>query len=367
MTNYFKFIFSFPFIVITLLKNTTVKKTLRFIKYCIEYIYSVFLKKKCDFPPVLLLSLTGECNLSCDVCFIHPESKSQKLSPSKIDDIFLEASKNKVKLIGITGGEPFLHDEAIKLIKKYPDIYFFIFTNGLVIHNDILSELSDMNNVLLLLGIDGPDICTDDRRGENVSKSLFNLMNRLKTLKIPFGASIMTTSKNINAVTSSHWIKQLKASYCSFILFVPYTPSGKGYDVSLNLSKPQIHYLGTKEINIQYTYHLITLSMHWLGSTCPFHSGKGLYISETGELGICPALPFSNIFINDTSIKHAYANAHFLKSLHKKQSEIETCIFRTHPEIITDLVNHHDACSKWNKDALNILKQRSSLKLNKKI
>jgi MoaA/NifB/PqqE/SkfB family radical SAM enzyme len=58
-----------------------------------------------------------------------------------IDWIISDAKNNGTRLFIFTGGEPFLRNEILSLMKKHSDTYFQIFTNGTLIDNTIAADL----------------------------------------------------------------------------------------------------------------------------------------------------------------------------------------------------------------------------------
>ncbi len=77
------------------------------------------------------------CNLQCKNCYIESSPKNDRLSYLSVDDVipYLEEIKNNklgTKLIGLTGGEPFLNPSIISIIKTILsfDFELLILTNA---------------------------------------------------------------------------------------------------------------------------------------------------------------------------------------------------------------------------------------------
>lgn len=338
-----------PFSLINLIKNIGLTKALLFFRFCITYYIFVFLKRKHKFPKVLLIAVTGKCNLTCKECFIHNKRHRESISTEKIQFLLDEAEENKTKLVGLTGGEPFTNSDIVMLVRKHPSIYFFIFTNALLINESMANEISELKNIVLLIGIDGPSSSTAKRRGINVYENLETKFNLLRKNKIPFGITVMTTSKNIQSVTDIRWLREIRMHGTSFVLFVQYTPSGRNIQNDLILDTKNMELLKNSEVNGIMKTRMLPLSMHSIGSVCPFRSGKGLYISENGEFGTCPALPFSNETI-DKKIVDVYKNSSYFRELKRLQDKNTVCLFRSNINTILNLVKKYDACSSYHLD-----------------
>lgn len=108
----------------------------------------LFRYKVCT-PVSLRISITSSCNLQCFFC--HHEgialTGGKRLQISQIERILIQAKKNGINEITITGGEPALYPEGVKFILQYcsgwsnpPAIK--IATNGLLWSEQQLCDMS---------------------------------------------------------------------------------------------------------------------------------------------------------------------------------------------------------------------------------
>lgn len=92
----------------------------------------------------LFIILTYKCNLSCIHCHVARKTlrKDSLISPYRI--ISLIKNFSKIKTIILTGGEPLLYKNLlrlIKIIKKYKsDINIYLLSNGLQINSKLINE-----------------------------------------------------------------------------------------------------------------------------------------------------------------------------------------------------------------------------------
>jgi MoaA/NifB/PqqE/SkfB family radical SAM enzyme len=86
-------------------------------------------------PPVLIVSITNDCNLSCKGCYACEQhrDKTEEMTIEQIDRIIGEAVDLGVAVVLIAGGEPLMKEGILELPKKYPSTLFVMFTNGLLI------------------------------------------------------------------------------------------------------------------------------------------------------------------------------------------------------------------------------------------
>ncbi len=97
----------------------------------------------------LMISITNKCNLKCDFCF--DRAKDKEILFIEVEElVYLLNEVNGITLIDsitITGGEPLLHKEIIRILKickKYAKDLVLI-TNLTLINYKIINEIYDLN------------------------------------------------------------------------------------------------------------------------------------------------------------------------------------------------------------------------------
>ena len=112
---------------------------------------------------IIYLYITGSCNLNCRHCWIDPVFENNGITPDKylpwvdLKKIAEEARELGLKLIKITGGEPFLHPEMCGILYglKEMGLSLSMETNGTLIGEREAAALKD-NSVRISVSIDGP-------------------------------------------------------------------------------------------------------------------------------------------------------------------------------------------------------------------
>lgn len=105
------------------------------------------LKKNIDY---LRVSITDNCNLKCIYCTSNNDifQSHEKIDFDQFFSIIDVLLKGGIKKIRITGGEPLLEKNSIKIIKKLslhplsPDLFL---TTNLHVPSEIVEELNDLN------------------------------------------------------------------------------------------------------------------------------------------------------------------------------------------------------------------------------
>lgn len=121
----------------------------------------------------LTICPTLGCNFRCTYCFEHTQHSTTVMSPETVAQLitFINSFKNTRHLsIAWYGGEPTLAFDVIRDITqriKELDIIFDdagLVTNAYLLHNDIISQLNDLNIRTIQITLDGPEEVHDTRR-----------------------------------------------------------------------------------------------------------------------------------------------------------------------------------------------------------
>lgn len=165
------------------------------------------------FPLFLTISPGKFCNLKCVGCYANSSSATkEKLSFEIVDRIIAE----KTECWGshftvVSGGEPLLWQDGGKtildIVKKHPDNFFLMYTNGTLINKEKAKELADLGNITPAISVEGFEKETDARRGKGVHKRILEAMENLREAGVPFGISLTATRENAEIITSEELIR----------------------------------------------------------------------------------------------------------------------------------------------------------------
>lgn len=130
-------------------------------------------------PLLAQMVIVRRCNLACAYCTEF--DKTSEPVPFAV----LEAQLRKLKNLGtfgisLTGGEPTLHPDLPRLIRKCRELRFFrtgMITNGFFLKQDLIEELNDAGLQEMQISIDGVN------GNETTQKVLNNLRKRLEALR----------------------------------------------------------------------------------------------------------------------------------------------------------------------------------------
>ncbi len=194
-------------------------------------------------PGFVTISPTHFCNLKCDGCY----STSSSAQRERLDyEVFSRIIREQKELWGshftvISGGEPFVYRDAGKrltdIFREHRDSFFQIYTNGMLITEEVARELAECANATPAISVEGFEKETDDRRGRGVHRKILRAMENLRKAQVPFGISVTATRKNINLLLEDkfwdYWFEEEGALYAWLF---QYMPIGRAYTLELMIT-----------------------------------------------------------------------------------------------------------------------------------
>jgi len=260
-------------------------------------------------PPFLIASITSDCNLKCLGCYSHANNscvESQELPVKVWERIFDEAIDLGISVILLAGGEPLLRQDVLEAATKRKDILFPVFTNGTKLDRDVIHLFETHRNLVPIISIEGDETETDARRGQGVYAQIIDSMKTLHKRGLLFGVSITVTSNNLDAITESDFVNELEQSGCKVILYVEYVPF-EHKDIALNdesRNKLAAEIDGLREN--RESVIIISFPGDEAESGGCLAAGRGFFhISASGNAEPCPFSPYSDLNLQNTSLRDA--------------------------------------------------------------
>ncbi|MFH1641598.1 MAG: glycosyltransferase [Nanoarchaeota archaeon] len=101
-------------------------------------------------PEEIKIEITNKCNLNCKFCFNSKRGKKE-LTTKEIYSIIDDIKLSGIHAIRLTGGEPFIRQDLIRILKyaKENRIYTILNTNGRLINEKIIHTLSYVDDLLI--------------------------------------------------------------------------------------------------------------------------------------------------------------------------------------------------------------------------
>jgi MoaA/NifB/PqqE/SkfB family radical SAM enzyme len=283
-------------------------------------------KKGVHVPPFMIFSITERCNLSCKGCYAQAFNRPQEgeLSTEKLKDIIGQSHELGTSIILIAGGEPLVRKEIISIMSGYPEIIFPVFTNGLLIDEEMMSVLEKQKNIVPILSIEGNRAETDSRRGDGVYEYVKKIIDKTLDKNIFWGLSLTLEKDNFNLITSEGFVKELASLGCKIFFYVNYVPVKNGTE-DMCLTNEQENKI-VALVN-DYKHKFPALFIAFPGSEeemggC-LASGRGfVHINARGDLEPCPFAPYSDTNLKETSLKDALGSK-FLKQIRENHENLK--------------------------------------------
>ena len=257
------------------------------------------------------LSLSDHCNLNCSYCYArervekkHPVLSFQEYK-SIIDDIL---SINPDVVFTLTGGEPLLNDDCLKIAEyiKSKNARSFLLSNGLLINETNISRIADLFD-LVTLSIDGPnDSIHSLTRGHNY-RGVIRATKLLAKHDVDYTLSMTVTKDNIG------YIEKMARMFGNRLNFAPYFP------VSTESSSLAI--TGTEYYNalksaagvrpLAYCESTLDKALSTQCHKCAIGDGE-FSISATGDVYPCQLIHTEEFYagnVHEQNIKDIYYNS----------------------------------------------------------
>jgi len=151
----------------------------------------------------LFLSFTFLCNLKCDMCDIW-QLKERGPSLGTIEKILKEAKKLGAHKLYLSGGEPFMRDDALEAIEcahRLGYVTNFV-TNGSLLNKMLVKKLSKLR-VNVTVSLEGSKECHDSMRGRGTYEMAISAIKMLRERHFLICLSMVITRQ------SYHYMKDL--------------------------------------------------------------------------------------------------------------------------------------------------------------
>ncbi len=298
-------------------------------------------------PPFMIVSVTRQCNLRCKGCYageLHRKTNTE-LTEEDLRRIFKEADELGISIILIAGGEPLSRPEIVKIVLEYPKIIFPLFTNGLLLTDELISELKPKQNIVPIISLEGFESDTDTRRGKGVYKQVRDIFGKLQREKMFFGVSMTMTQENFEIITGKDFIGELIRSGVRLFIFVEYVPVKTETE---NLVPTEKQRAMVFDLMKKYRKEYPGLFIAFPGDEESFggclSSGRGfVHISPDGSLEPCPFAPYSDTNLKNQSLKEAL-KSHLLSEIRQNHDLLKDtkggCALWENRELVQGLVKH---------------------------
>lgn len=292
-----------------------------------------------DVPIMMLISITSRCNLSCSGCYMQQRQQQPgpELSPDELKSVVAQAEELGISVISFIGGEPLLRKtEIIALARSFPQILFTLNTNGLLIDEEMASDIAGCANLVPFLSIEGFRTETDKRRGRGMYDRLLSAFSLLNARILFFGCAVMVSRENISEVLDESFIRTMIATGVRAFIFIQYVPTEPGTeDLVPTQEQRELLITSMAEFNRKYPAFFIGVpgDMEIFGGCLA--AGRGfIHVNPYGDLEPCPMVPLSDANIRTIPLREAL-QSRLLETIRQNHRSLHAngrCVLRTDPQ-----------------------------------
>lgn len=293
---------------------------------------------------VLQWHVTSVCNLRCKHCY--QENTLQTSMDLKQTNYIAESYVALLQKLGvkghinITGGEPLLHPEFVKILEMFNSrksfFTFGILTNGLLIDKDMLINLNKYQPEFVQVSLDGNKEIHDSMRGPGTFERTCKSIKLLSRAGIKVLVSFTATKDNFRSFPEVHAAARKSGAFKIWTDRVVPFGNGKTFIDKMIDKEDIIEYLDIlkeckmkksglfkSKLNVDICRALQFLSGHGTFYSCS--AGDTLItVMEDGTVYPCRRLPIDCGNALSNPLTDIYMNAAFLNELRNKK-DIKGC------------------------------------------
>jgi MoaA/NifB/PqqE/SkfB family radical SAM enzyme len=296
-------------------------------------------------PGLLVISPTMRCNLNCYGCYAGSYDKGKDLPIEVMDRVLNEAKELGMFFAVISGGEPFIRDDVVRLFERHKDVAFQVYTHGGLLDEKMIARIIKAGNILPAISIEGFEEDTDRRRGKGHYKKIMNAMRLLKENGVLFGFSSTQTRENSDLITSDAFIDHMVDMGCTVGWYFTYVPIGRNPNLNLMPTPEQRDSLRRWVLHVRNTKPILVADFWNDGPVvggCIAAGRKYLHINANGDVEPCVFCHFAEHNIKDTPLKVAL-NSKIFRFIRQTQDDnpnpLRPCMIIDHPEVFREAVS----------------------------
>ena len=300
------------------------------------------------FPAFHFISVTDDCNLDCQGCWVVRKTNNHRMEPQMLDKIISETKQQGSCFFGILGGEPLLYKPLFEVFQKHHDCYFQLFTNGTLVNAEIAEKLRKCANVTPLISFEGDEEVADIRRGgKEVYRRTMEAVQHCTRAGLFTGVAISVCKSNLEMALSPEFVQKLIDNGVAYLWYYIYRPVGGNPSYELALSLDEINTLREHMVEARSKYPIVIIDAYWDAQgrgLCPAASGLSHHINAAGYVEPCPVIQLTTEQLNGHPLAELYSNSEYLKDLKKSLTQkTNGCILMDDPAWLADIAKKHNA------------------------
>jgi MoaA/NifB/PqqE/SkfB family radical SAM enzyme len=316
--------------------------------------YRQRLKKGLLFPAFQFISVTSECNLKCQGCWVTQDGHKESLPPETIHSLINAGKKQGSYFYGILGGEPLMYKPLWEIFEGHPDCYFQLFTNGTLFDHNMAKRLRKTGNVTPLFSFEGNEEVADIRRGgHHVYDRTLQSIRTATSEGLITGVAVSVCKSNIDMALSDEFVHMMHDLGVLYIWYYIYRPSGPKPTYELALESHEILRLRKFLVDGRGRLPVVLIDSYWRGNGepfCPAADGLSHHINPAGFVEPCPVVQFARENIKLAQPEDAYENSEMLGAFRQEiTAKTKGCVLMEDPRWLADFASRHEAGNTSNR------------------
>ena len=308
-------------------------------------------------PATVVIEPTDRCNLNCPGCYSKSTRGGVDLNYDVLHDLVEQLHAMGTTLVTLSGGEPFLRekeDGAItKLAMDFQNLGFLVYTNGLLIDEEIAGRLGEAGNVFPAISVEGLQRHTDARRGAGTHSRTSEVREMLADHEVMYGFSATATRENCDLLADDAFIEERIAQGDLFGWYFIYQLIGRSPKPELLVTAEQRERLRDQIYRYRADGRPIFVGDFWndgpLVQGCMAGARYYFHIYADGNISPCVFSPIACGNVHDilsgaseyTSIGDFITRHPFFVAFRECQKRITDhrapCVLIDHPELIREI------------------------------
>jgi MoaA/NifB/PqqE/SkfB family radical SAM enzyme len=295
------------------------------------------------FPAFLFISVTNNCNLSCQGCWVSRSTPPRQLQPGQIDELVAAGREKGARFFGILGGEPLLYPGLLDVLARHPDCYFQVFTNGTPVTEEIAARMRELGNVTPLISIEGLAEVSDRRRGgEGVYDAATRALEIFRRNRLFIGVATSVCRSNIDELVTDRFVNDLVDRGVHYLWYYIYRPVGPRPTPDLALSEEQILALRKFLVEVRGRARLAVIDAYWDAegrALCPAAVGISHHVGPGGDIEPCPPIQLAGDSLGEgRDPASVLGQSQFLAEFREKvAARTRGCVLMDDPGLLREL------------------------------
>ncbi len=282
-------------------------------------------------PVHMMVELTSNCNLECKHCYKGSNRlKNEKLPTDLFLSILLDLSKNGVRTVELTGGEPLTHPDFTKILDFCIEHFSFV---GLLTNGSLIDEKAARNiaryrdKVTVSISVDSykPEYHDTFRGMRGALKKTIRAIKLLSAYGIEVRVGMDITPDNFRDIRGT--LLLAKKVGAKFFGYNPVIPVGNGKCIKWELKSEDIKEIAEHEIELAREHKgFLTVMPEKTVKELEKIGNCGVgyrtcVLGPTGKIRPCVVMPEEYMTMGDLtkeSIEKVFANplVKYLQNLH---------------------------------------------------